>query len=99
VTTSTTVMFGPYSQTFTLASADATSGIVANQLVMVPSDTVTNLTFRSNTAGNVGAVLDNVVISTEATATPESSTATLIGGALVAMGLFGRGVFRWLNTR
>lgn len=94
VTTSTTVMFGLYSQTFTLASADVTSGIVANQLVTVPSDTVTNLTFRSNTAGNVGAVLDNVVISTEPTASPEPSTATLIGGVLLGLGLLGRPLFQ-----
>src|SRR5215467_1150052 len=33
VTTSTTVTFGPYSQTFTLPSGDTSSGIVANQLV------------------------------------------------------------------
>jgi hypothetical protein len=59
--TSTTVTFGSYSQTFSLASADVTSGIVSNQLVNLTS--AAYLTFTSNTPGDEGALLDNVLIS------------------------------------
>jgi hypothetical protein len=71
---STTVTFGPYSQTFNLASADVTSGIVVNQLVTVATTTVTNLTFTSNTPGIQGNLLDNVLI-TSAPASPSPTPA------------------------
>lgn len=94
VTTSTTVTFRPYNQTFSLASGDTSSGVVANQLVTVPSNTLTNLAFRSNTAGNPGAVLDNVVITLRnLMGVPEPST-TLIGGALLGLGFLGRRLLR-----
>jgi hypothetical protein len=64
VTTSTTVSLGSYySQTFVLDSGDITSGIVTTQFT-VPSTTTNNyLEFKSNTPGNVGALLDNVSIT------------------------------------
>ena len=62
-TTSTTVDFGPYHQTFVLASNDLSSGIVSNALVTVTTETMAFLTFTSNTRGNMGALLDNVSIS------------------------------------
>src|ERR1017187_3600408 len=64
VTTSTTVSLGSYySQTFVLDSGDITSGIVTTQFT-VPSTTTNNyFEFKSNTPGNVGALLDNVSIT------------------------------------
>jgi len=61
--TSTTVTFGSYSQTFNLASGDITSGIVTDQLVTVGSLTKAFLAFTNNTPGNSGALLDNVLIT------------------------------------
>jgi hypothetical protein len=69
VTTSTTVNFGPYSQTFSLPSSDDTDGIVSVPIT-VPSTTLTYLEFTSNTPGDIGALLDNVLITT---GTPPSS--------------------------
>jgi hypothetical protein len=87
VTTSTTVNFGPFSQTFVLPSGDVTDGIVVNQPVTVGSTTVTNLAFTSNTAGNIGALLDNVLI-TDSAVTPEPSTlTTILGPALLMAGV------------
>ena len=77
VTTSTTVSFGPYSQTFVLASNDDTNGIVSVPIT-VPSTTLTYLQFQSNTPGEVGALLDNVLITTTAT-TQEKLTLTELG--------------------
>jgi hypothetical protein len=73
VTTSTTVTFGPYSQTFVLASNDDTHGIV-NVSITVHSPTQAFLEFDSNTPGNVGALLDNVRISSGTTVVPEPTT-------------------------
>jgi hypothetical protein len=81
VTTSTTVTFGSYSQTFVLASNDVTSGIVNSQVVTVSSPLMTNLVFQSNTSGEVGAVLDNVSIVSifqERSPVPEPGTAGLV---------------------
>ena len=84
-TASTTVTFGPYSQTFVLASDDVTSGVVSNLLITVPTSTVTNLTFTSNTPGNVGNILDNVLITSSASsATPEPSSFVLLGLGLLS---------------
>ncbi len=77
VGTSTTVSFGPYSNTFNLASTDDTSGIVSVQIT-VSSTTTTYLQFQSNTPGNVGALLDNVLITATAT-TQEMLTVTELG--------------------
>jgi hypothetical protein len=88
-TTSTTVTFGPYDQTFTLSSNDDTTGIVTDALVTVSSPTQAFLTFTSNTPGQVGAVLDNVTVTT----TPEPGTLTLIfPGMLVLLGWSKRGL-------
>jgi len=92
-TASATVTFGPYSHTFVLGSADVTDGIVVNQLVTVSSVTVTNLTFTSNTPGNVGELLDNVLItSSPATGVPEPFSVVLIGPALLGLVLLRRRV-------
>ena len=86
-TTSTTVTFGSYNQTFVLLSGDDSSGIVVNALVTGSGPA--NLTFTSNTAGDVGAVLDNVLVTT-ASSVPEPSSMLLMGSALVGVGLLVR---------
>ena len=53
-----TVTFGTYSQTFTLASGDTTTGIVVQQPVALTAPG--HLLFVSNTGGNIGLLLDNV---------------------------------------
>jgi hypothetical protein len=85
VTTSTTVSFGPYSKTFVLTSTDDTDGIVSVQIT-VPSTTVTHLEFQSNTPGNVGALLDNVSI-TSSRAVPEPSISVLLAIGLLGLAL------------
>jgi hypothetical protein len=87
VTTSTTVAFGPYSQTFVLASGDVTSGIVSDELVTVTTSTSANLKFTSNTPGEVGALLDDVLITS---GVPEPSTWILSGPALLGVYLLAR---------
>ncbi|MBZ5584827.1 MAG: hypothetical protein LAQ30_21980 [Acidobacteriia bacterium] len=64
---------------------------MANQVVTVASTTAANLTFTSNTPGNVGAVLDNVLITSAGTtqAVPEPSGAILSGPALVGLATLG----------
>jgi hypothetical protein len=89
-TTSATVTFGPFSQTFTLASSDVSSGIVSNELVTVSAPTTTFLTFTSDTPGNVGTVLDNVVITSSGnpvTGVPEPGTLGLLALGLAGVGL------------
>ena len=84
--TSTTVSFGSYSQTFRLGSSDITSGVVNNALITVSVPTEAQLVFTSNTPGQVGSVLDNVAITSEAissgsnqsSATPEPPTLILL---------------------
>ncbi|MGH9582635.1 MAG: hypothetical protein ACRD4O_06850 [Bryobacteraceae bacterium] len=86
-TTSTTVSFGPYSKTFSLPSGDVSGGVV-NVPVSVSSATAANLIFTSNTAGNAGSLLDNVLITSGSnsvvSAVPEPETLGLI---LVAFAL------------
>lgn len=84
-TASTTVTFGPYDQTFNLASGDTTSGIVSNALITVSSPTTANLTFTSNTPGEEGDVLDDVLITSGSAASgvPEPSSLVLLGSGLV----------------
>jgi hypothetical protein len=85
VTTSTTVSFGPYLKTFVLGSTDDTDGIVSVEFT-VPSTTVTHLEFQSNTPGELGALLDNVSITSSRIPTPEPSA---LEGLLLGTGLLG----------
>jgi hypothetical protein len=91
ITTSTTVTFGSFNQTFVLLSANVTAGVVSNALITVNSPTVTHLTFTNNgsTNNDVGALLDNVTI-TAAAAIPEPSSVMLMGPALLGLGLLRR---------
>ena len=79
-TAATTVTFGDYNQTFTLASNDDIDGIVLNQPVTLTSPGY--LLFVSDTPGDVGNLLDNVVVTT--VAVPEPSSLLLL-----ASGVFG----------
>ena len=81
-TASVTVTFGSYNQIFTLASGDLAGGIVVNAPVTVT--TPSQLLFASGVPGNIGLVLDNVVVSTAETRTPEPSSLLLMGSALHA---------------
>ena len=80
-TAATTVTFGNYNQTFTLMSNDDSSGIVVNQPVTLNSPGY--LLFASDTPGAIGDLLDNVVVSTTSTTTPEPSSLLLMGPALL----------------
>jgi PEP-CTERM motif len=85
-TAATTVTFGNYNQTFMLMSNDDSSGIVVNQPVTLNSPSY--LLFTSDTPGDIGNLLDNVVV---ATATPEPSSLILMGsGLLLAVSRFRR---------
>jgi hypothetical protein len=89
LTTSTTVNFGPYSETFVLASGNDTSGVVSNALLTVSAPTSAFLTFTSNTPGDVGALLDNVEVTSSAAATagvPEPATLGLLFLGLAGVG-------------
>jgi len=83
--TSTTVTFASYSQTFSLASGDDSSGIVMDQLITVSTPTMTNLTFTSNTPGDYGAILDDVLVTTAPE--PPAMTMILMGAALIGFGM------------
>ncbi len=92
LTTSTTVNFGPYSETFVLASGNDTGGVVSDALLSVTAPTTAQLTFTSNTPGDVGALLDNVLLtSSSPTSTGVPEPATL---GLLALGLAGVGLAR-----
>jgi PEP-CTERM motif len=89
LTTSTTVNFGPYSQTFILASGNDTGGVVSNALVTVTVPTTAFLTFTSNTPGNVGALLDDVLVTSSSpvtTGVPEPATLGLLVLGLAGVG-------------
>lgn len=96
VTSSTTVSFGPYSKTFTLSSSDVSSGIVSVP-VSVSSPTTANLKFASNTAGNMGALLDDVVLTSDGPAADHASDSAMVpepmswGLMLLALAALGGG--------
>jgi hypothetical protein len=81
-TASVTVTLGDYNHMFTLASGDLAGGIVVNAPVTVT--TPSQLLFASDVPGNIGLVLDNVVVSTATTSIPEPSSLLLMGSALLA---------------
>jgi hypothetical protein len=81
-TASVTITLGNYLHTFILASGDLSGGIVINAPVTVT--TPSQLLFASNTAGNVGLLLDNVVVSTPDAGVPEPSSLILMCPALLA---------------
>ena len=88
-TTTTTVTFGSYDQTFVLASGDDTDGIVVDAVVTATTPGSAFLTFTSDTPGNVGALLDNVSITT-ASPVPEPTSLLMLGSGLVALAGFSR---------
>jgi hypothetical protein len=87
-TDSVTVTFGNYSHMFTLASSDTSTGIVTNQLVTLTSSG--NLLFASDVPGDIGLLLDNVVVSTATTVPEPSSFVPLASALLVGVGLLVR---------
>jgi hypothetical protein len=78
-TASVTVTLGNYNQTFTLASNNYTGGIVTDQPVTLASPD--HLLFASDIPGDVGLLLDNVVV---ATAVPEPASLLPLGLAFLA---------------
>ena len=83
VTASVTVTFGNYDQMFTLTSYDDSSGIVVDQPVTLSSPGY--LLFASDNDGQIGLLLDDVVVSTATT--PEPSSLLLLGSALLLAGM------------
>ena len=87
-TTSTTVNIGNYSQTFLLASGNLTSGIINNQLFTVTGGP-TQLQFINNgfprADHNIGALLDNVSISSTTSPVPEPGTLSLMATGLIGL--------------
>jgi hypothetical protein len=86
-TDSVTAIFGNYLHTFTLGSSDTSGGIVTNQPVTLTSSG--HLLFVSDVRGEVGLLLDNVIVSTSAVPEP-SSFVPLASALLVGVALFVR---------
>lgn len=87
-TASVTVTLGDYNQTFNLASSDVTTGIVVNAPVTVTAPSP--LLFASNTSGNIGLLLDNVVVSQTSPSVPEPATLSIFSLGLAGMSLVRR---------
>jgi hypothetical protein len=90
-TSSTTVKFGSYSQTFILAGDDLSSGVVVNLPVTIAGG-LTQLEFINNGDGgngNIGALLDNISITDNGTPSNPSPVPEPGTVGLVATGLLG----------
>lgn len=90
-TSSTTVKFGSYSQTFILTSGDLSSGVVVNLPVTIAGG-MTQLEFINNGdggSGNIGAVLDDVSITNSGTPSNPSPVPEPGTVGLLATGLLG----------
>jgi hypothetical protein len=77
VTASVTVTLGNYNQTFVLGPTDFSSGIVTNASVIVSAPG--QLEFASNTAGEVGLLLDNVTVTPAVVPEPSTWLLLLLG--------------------
>ncbi len=85
--TSTLVTFGNYSQTFTLASGDTTTGDIDNLLVIVTSPSYLTFNDLNGNGSNIGSILDTA----EVASTPEPSSLILLGsGILSSLGFVAR---------
>ena len=94
-TTSTTVNFGDYSNTFVLGSDDMTSGVVINQTITVATDGSYQLQFIDNALegsnANIGALLDNISVTsvdvgtTSTSPVPEPASLSLMATGLIAV--------------
>jgi|SRR5579862_594347 len=90
VATSATVSLDSfYTETFNLASADLNS-ITRTFNIATPS--TATLQFQSNTAGNTGALLDNVTLSNNINAVPEPSAIFLFTAGAAGLALLRRRV-------
>lgn len=101
VQTTTTVSLGSaacsgvgclYTQVFTLANNDDSTGVVSTNIVIGAQTNGVVLRFVSDTPGLVGALLDNVslVETQQQQVTPEPGTFVLLGSALLGLGGLGR---------
>jgi PEP-CTERM motif-containing protein len=88
VTTSATVTLDAfYTETFTLASADLNS---FTRTFTIASPATATLQFQSNTAGVIGALLDNVTLSNNINAVPEPSSFLLFTAGAAGLALLTR---------
>jgi hypothetical protein len=81
---STTVSFGNYDQTFTLGSSDDIAGIILNQKVTLSSAGYLLFASDDPAGDQQGDVLDNVSVSAAPAATPEPASLFLLGTGLSA---------------
>ena len=82
-TTQTTVNFGSYSQMFTLAPDDFTSGIVTNQAITWGGGNIQLQFVDNGAANNIGALLDNISITTSTSPVPEPESLLLLATGLI----------------